>query len=185
MLCWSDYGPLLAAKRNKTISDRLIFEHLVRTHQGAVRAFLRRLTGNHALADDLAQDCFMKALSNLANLNDPSKAKAWLFTTAYRVFIDNYRKTKRRQDLMPEPPDPVPRAEGQPAMALDLSRAMADLAPDVRACLMLVLSEGLTHSEAARVTDLPLGTVKSHIARGRKTLQTALSAYNETVDDDA
>ena len=122
----------------------------------------------------------MKALANLGGLHDTSKARAWLFTMAYRVFIDSYRTTKRRADLMPEP-DLTP-AVPSAGLGLDLSRAMTALPPDVRACLMLVLSEGMTHGEAAAVTDLPLGTVKSHIARGRKRLQIALSAYNEKVN---
>lgn len=130
----------------------------------------------------------MRALSHMNDLQDPTKAKAWLFTTAYRIFIDHYRKTKRRADLTPNPnifsPD-ISHAVPSAGLGLDLSKAMADLSPDMRACLMLVLSEGLTHAEAAGVTGLPLGTVKSHIARGRKTLQTALSAYLEKADNNA
>lgn len=127
----------------------------------------------------------MKALAVLDSLNDPQKAKAWLFTIAYRIFIDSYRKTARRRALMPEAEPALNPTVPSQGLALDLSRAMDALPPDVRACVMLVLSEGMTHPEAAQVTGLPLGTVKSHIARGRKTLQSALSAYDNKVKSDA
>lgn len=125
----------------------------------------------------------MRALATLHSLQDPAKAKAWLFTIAYRTFIDAYRKTARRALMMPDT-DPVDSAAvPRPNLSIDLDRAMAALGEDARACVMLVLSEGFTHTEAAHVTGLPLGTVKSHIARGRASLQTALAAYQEKVTD--
>ena len=123
----------------------------------------------------------MRALATLESLAEPQKAKAWLLTIAYRIFIDSYRKTARRRALMPETQPALNQTVPSHGLTLDLSRAMAALPDDARACVMLVLSEGMTHSEAAQVTNLPLGTVKSHVARGRKTLQSALSAYDNKV----
>jgi len=86
---------------------------MVRAHQGAIRAFLRRLTGETALADDLAQISFLKAYEQRRNLRDSSAAKTWLFQIAYRSFVDNHRKRARRRGLskghvQDEPPQAPP-----------------------------------------------------------------------------
>ena len=158
------------------ISREPTFETILRTHQGAVRAFLRRICGDAALADDLAQDAFMKAYHALDQLSDSDKLRSWLFGIAYREFLDHTRKAKRRRTLSlgfvaPSPPT-VP--SGQ---ALDIERAMDTLPPDCRAVVLLCLLHGLTQAEASAVTGLPLGTVKSHVTRGKAKLQTVLSAY--------
>jgi len=177
------YGPLLVVSQRRAISQRAIFETLVRTHQGALRAFLRRLTREQALADDLAQDTFMRALSRLDQLQSLGAAKPWLFQIAYRVFLDHYRKTTRQKALMLEVEQEASTQAGTVSqgteLAMDLSQAMEALPNECRACILLVLSEGLSHNEAAQITGLPLGTVKSHIKRGRERLQNALKAYGK------
>jgi RNA polymerase sigma-70 factor (ECF subfamily) len=71
-------------------------------------------------------------------------------------------------------PEPAAVPGGQ---ALDIERAMDSLLPDCRAVVILCLLHGLTQAEAATATGLPLGTVKSHVARGKAKLQAVLSAY--------
>jgi len=137
---------------------------------------LRRICGDVALADDLAQDAFLKAYRAIDQLSDPEKLRSWLFGIAYREFLDHTRKAKRRRRLslgalLPKPPA-VP--SGQ---ALDIERAMDSLPTDCRAVVLLCLLHGMTQMEAADATGLPLGTVKSHVARGKTKLRTALSAY--------
>jgi len=95
---------------------------------------------------------------------DPEKRRSWLFGIAYRSFLDHTRKTKRRQTLAQQ-------------QALDVERAMDSLPPDCRAVVMLCLLHGLTHSEAATATGLPLGTVKSHVGRGKTKLRAILTEY--------
>ena len=149
---------------------------MLRTHQGAVRAFLRRVCGDAALADDLAQDAFIKAYRALDQLSDPQKLRSWLFGIAYREFLNHTRRAKRRRRLSwgAVPPEPAAVPSGQ---ALDIERAMDSLPPDCRAVVMLCLLHGLTQSEAAMATGLPLGTVKSHVTRGKAKLRAVLSAY--------
>ena len=165
------------------ISNKPTFEAILRTHQGAVRAFLRRICGNDALADDLAQDAFVKAYHALDQLSDPEKLRSWLFGIAYRTFLDDARKRKRRQTLSKKimPPEPAPVPSGQ---ALDIERAMDSLSPDCRAVVLLCLLHGLTQTEAASTTGLPLGTVKSHVTRGKAKLRAVLSAYAPTSKSD-
>lgn len=151
----------------------------MRAHQGALRAFLTRLTRNRAAADDLAQIVFIKAFENRHKLRDPATVKSWLFQIAYRAFIDDYRKHSRRRDLAPvEDPNDAPGSD--PGLAADIEAAMNSLPNDCRAVVILCLSQGMTHSEAASITGLPLGTVKSHVTRGKAKLRAFLFAYETT-----
>ena len=70
-----------------------------------MRAFLRRLCKSHALADDLAQECFIKAYNNFDQLKADETAQFWLFGIAYRCFLDHTRKEKRRRGLMSMAPE--------------------------------------------------------------------------------
>ena len=149
---------------------------MVREHQGAVRAFLQRLSRDPARADDLAQTAFLKAFEATGRLRDPKSAKAWLFQIAYRTFIDEYRKTQRR-DALAETQIEEAASQTNPALAADIARAMDALPPDCRAVVMLCLAYGMSHSEAAKITSMPLGTVKSHVLRGKTQLRAFLSAY--------
>jgi len=150
---------------------------LVRTHQGAIRAFLRRLTRNAALADDLAQVSFLKAFEKRDRLKDMQAARAWLFQIAYNSFLDHVRKEGRRAELATQVIDDAPETPPSTGLSVDIERAMNSLSPECRAVVMLCLAHGFTHSEAAQATNLPLGTVKSHCARGKTKLQAFLSAY--------
>jgi RNA polymerase sigma-70 factor (ECF subfamily) len=140
---------------------------------------LARLTRNTALADDLAQVSFMKAYEQRETLRDANAAKSWLFQIAYRSFIDHTRKEARRRELAQgQIKDDTPEAPA--GLKMDITRAMDSLPPECRAVVILCLAHGMSHSEAATATDLPLGTVKSHVLRGKTKLRTFLSAY-ETV----
>lgn len=153
---------------------------LVKTHQGQIRAFLRRLTRNAALADDLAQDTFLRAFQNMDKIKDTDKAKSWLFQIAYRIFLDHIRKAKRRQGLADEKrpiDDEIDIAPG--GLKMDVEQAMNSLSPEQRAAVMLCLSYGMSHSEAAKALGQPLGTIKSHVARGKHKLRAFLSVYEK------
>ncbi|MDB2438261.1 RNA polymerase sigma factor [Hellea sp.] len=156
------------------------FDDVVRAHQGGIRNFLRRLTRETALADDLAQICFMKAYEQRHRLRDAKAAKSWLFQIAYRSFVDHHRKEARRRGLAEgHIEDDTPQA--QAGLKMDVEAAMNSLPSECRAVVILCLAHGMSHSEAAAATELPLGTVKSHVLRGKAKLRTFLSAY-EKVD---
>jgi len=152
------------------------FAGLVKTHQGIIRGFLRRLTRNATLADDLAQMTFMKAYERRLTLKDPKAAKSWLIQIAYRTFVDHTRKAKRRSDLAEQQPDEE-QVSKVPGLSLDIAKAMDSLSDDCRAVVLLCLVHGMTHDEISRVTNLPLGTVKSHVTRGKTKLRAFLHAY--------
>lgn len=156
------------------------FARLVQRHQGAVRGFLRRvlgqsLGGSHAEADDVAQEVFLIAWGALRTLKDPSGVRAWLCGIAWRKARDRLRGDRRamaRDAVWLEISERPPGVTAEDRMAMET--AMADLAPDERACVALCLAEGWTHAEAAGALGLPLGTVKSHVGRGRAKLLQAL-----------
>jgi len=172
---------LLPKKNNAQKHDHAKFcAALVKTHQGQIRAFLRRLTRNAALADDLAQDTFLRAFQKMDKIQDGEKTKSWLFQIAYRIFLDHIRKQKRRQALADENmPIEVDTAESPTGMKMDIEQAMNALSTEQRAAVMLCLSYGMSHSEAAIALNQPLGTVKSHVARGKHKLRAFLSVYEK------
>jgi RNA polymerase sigma-70 factor (ECF subfamily) len=150
------------------------FSRLVTAHQGALRAFLRRLCTNTAEADDLAQEVFVFAWENIARF-DPARAfRPWLFAIAWRKYRQSkrswLRRLRREQAAAPAEDHFTP----DPGLRLDLRTALAGLAPEPRAAVLLCLGCDFSHGEAAQALEIPLGTVKSHIARARLALQAAL-----------
>lgn len=142
-----------------------------------MRTFLRRLCQNSALADELAQEAFLKAFRSGDALSDIENMRGWLLRIAYRCFLDNNRRETRRRDLARGEPDRPQFHPASGAVRLDIERAMNALPPERRACAMLCLALGHSHTEASGITGLPIGTVKSHVARAKSALQKGLSAY--------
>ncbi|MFN3834747.1 MAG: RNA polymerase sigma factor [Glycocaulis sp.] len=154
--------------------DRRAFSALVDRHQRLVRGLLARLCGNSADADDLAQETFVQAWQRIGSFRGEGSFKAWLCRIAYSRFLMSARKERARGRLMAglraEPPV-LDEAAARPGLGLDLDRALAGLGAEERACVVLCYASGLSHSEASEVTGLPLGTVKSHVNRGRARLK--------------
>jgi RNA polymerase sigma-70 factor (ECF subfamily) len=156
--------PLAAA------GNRAAFGSLVRMHQSRLRGFLRRLTrGDHALADDLAQDTFLEAWRKIGQFRGEGSFGGWLSAIAYR----SYLMTARQRKLEPLEDD-IAAAESSPELRLDLEKAMTRLSLPERAALTLCYALEYTNDEAADILTMPLGTVKSHVARGREKLRKLL-----------
>jgi RNA polymerase sigma-70 factor (ECF subfamily) len=161
--------------------DQAAFQQLVLRHQAAIRGFLRRLlAGDHGTADDLAQETFLIAYRKIPGWKAEGTLSSWLHTIAYRQFLQHRRKHARQQ-VMAEPPD----AGFDPGQAVDaeilLPRLMRLVSDDERACLTLAYAAGMSHPEIVEVTGLPLGTVKSHISRGRQKLQQWLTDHDHSL----
>jgi RNA polymerase sigma-70 factor (ECF subfamily) len=171
--------------------DRHAFSELVRRHQSAVRTTLRRLTaGNHALADDLAQDTFMLAFRNLGSFRQESKFSTWLYRIATNAYLADARK--RKEELLGDRAADVADDEGDDAspadaggpdparsatLSLDMERALALLSEGERAAIVQCYHNDLSHEEAAQVLDCPIGTVKTHILRAKQKLKSRLAAW--------
>ena len=170
--------------------DRHAFSELVRRHQSAVRATLRRLTaGNHALADDLAQDTFMLAYRNLKSFRQEAQFSTWLFRIATNAFLADARKRKeellgdRDADVAADDDDEARphEAASDPTrgatLHVDMERALAVLSDGERAAIVQCYHNDLSHEEAAYVLDCPVGTVKTHILRAKQKLKSQLAAW--------
>src|SRR5688572_8788965 len=164
-----------SAERRAATGDVAAFGALVRQHQSSVRGFLRRLTrGNHALADDLAQETFLEAHRKIAQFQGHGSFTGWLYAIAWSRFLMENRKRKLEPlDDMDERVAP----EIDPAIKLDLEKAMAMLRAPERSALTLCFALGMPHEEAATVMGVPLGTLKSHVARGREKLKILLKDH--------
>src|SRR5204863_2534435 len=125
--------------------DRHAFGELVRRHQSAVRATLRKLTsGNAALADDLAQETFLLAYRNLKSFRQEAKFSTWLYRIAYNVFLGDARKIKElsmpddmdADALSPAGAEEKERPARQAALRIDLERAMSVLSDAEKAAIV-------------------------------------------------
>lgn len=166
----------------KAAHDERAFAALVRRHQARLRGFLIRLCGDPALADDIAQDTFMKAHAGLAGFKGGGSFRSWLYAIAYREFLQDARKAKaaaKLEDalrkeaarLQTVAPDAKPIAAG---MSLDLQKALASLDEMERASILLCDAAGFSHTEAASALGAPLGSVKTYVARARDKMRAAL-----------
>ena len=171
--------------------DRHAFSELVRRYQSTLRATLRRLTaGNHALADDLAQETFLLAYRNLKSFRQEAKFSTWLHRIATNAFFAHSRKRKEEllgdadADLADDAASagtPGDLVGSDPARAanlrMDMERALAVLSEGERAAIVQCYHNDLSHEEAAYVLNCPVGTVKTHLLRGKLKLKTQLAAW--------
>jgi len=159
--------------------DQNAFGELVRRHQSPVRAFLTRMTrGDSHLADDLAQETFLKAWRNLQTFRGSSRFSTWLFGIAFNEFRSAARQRKELalEDVTGSPPELAePSAAASSNLRLDLAAALKLLNSNERATVLLCCQNGLSHEEASQVLDCPLGTVKTNVLRGKEKLRRRLS----------
>ena len=159
-------------KRVQKYSDSKAFERLVKKHQSPVRLFLRRLLNNDfAIADELAQETFIKAFLHIQTYRAEGNFLSWLFRIAYQLFSAHARKKQEQSNY--ESPELVcfERWETLLESKQLVQLLIQQLAPNERACLLLSFSHGLSHTEIAEVMNLPIGSVKTMIRRSRQNLK--------------
>lgn len=157
-------------------NDRKAFAGLVNLHQARIRGYLLRLTrGDKDLSDDLAQDVFMNAFRKIKTYRGDGSFSGWLHRIAYSAFLMDIRKmesNKAREaawlQIQENPPQSLD-------LNLEIEKAMGALKIEERSALTLCFSQGYTHEEAAEIMAMPLGTLKSHVARGKIKLAKALN----------
>ena len=174
--------------------NRRAFDELVRRYQSPVRRFfLSQTLGDSQLSDDLAQDTFIKAYTNIRSFHGLSSFQTWLMRIAYNVFYDHVRKEKVKPGSLStlrlknseQFSSDVSSVENVAAansslftlhssLKMDLYAALALLKPDERTCITLQLIDGYDIAGIAKITGLKEGTVKSHLSRGKEKLATYL-----------
>jgi len=159
------------------------WEEVAHTHGRFLYSLAYRLTGNHQDAQDLVQEVLLRVRRGLANYQ-PGNLEGWLSRITTNTFLDRVRKQKRRPTQpLPEDPDRV--IQGSPGVESELAqrdlpdhlqRLLADLPPEFRAPVVLKDVLGYSYAEIAELLDVPVGTVRSRIHRGRGRLKEALTA---------
>lgn len=142
-----------------------------------LRRYARALTGDRSAADDLVQDTLERALSRFHLWRQGSDLRAWLFTIMHNIFVNQARSRSRRQHeaLEGDPDAEALRVRDPEWLELrDLASALARVPDEQRAVLLLVGLEQFTYGEAARILDIPIGTVMSRLSRGRERLRVLL-----------
>ena len=146
--------------------DLAAFGELVRSHEASLRRYTRRLAGDEG--DDIAQDALLAAWRALGQWRGDGSFAGWLRRIATRRYIDRQRRAGPRGLVEIDPAMAAPHCAPDRQIAVD--RALGTLRPRERAAALLVFGEGYSHAEAAVMLDLPLGTLKSIVARARAAL---------------
>jgi RNA polymerase sigma-70 factor (ECF subfamily) len=166
--------PIELARRG----DPRAFEDLVRPHLDSVRRFAYSFSHDWAEADDLAQEALVKAFRSLDRFDGRSSLLTWLYAVAKHVFIDSLRGRAHRMRLRETELDTAAIAAGDTQDVLlerkqateRLWAALRQLDPMFRTAVVLVDVEGMSYEEVAEVEGIPIGTVRSRVARGRARL---------------
>ena len=143
-----------------------------------LRAFARSLCGSPETADDLAQETLVKAWQSRASFEAGTNLKAWLFTILRNQFYSDRRRAWRQTAWDQDAAERIPASDGDQNWAVDLSdtaRALTCLSDEQREALILVGAGGFSYEDAALICNCAVGTVKSRVARARKTLIAILS----------
>ena len=172
---------LVSLARN---GDQAAFAELVSRRGAGVRSLLRRSSNNAALADDLAQQTFLRAWVKLKQLKQADRFGSWLRQLAINEWLQHIRKHDALALSDTVDDESLATNQTRPDIARDLEEALKQLPTAARLCVVLSYQEGMSHREVSDATGLAAGTVKSHIRRGTQTLKRLLSDYNEEVGNE-
>jgi RNA polymerase sigma-70 factor (ECF subfamily) len=170
-------------ERARDEADTAAFAELVRRHQGRVRGLLLRLTGDRALADDLAQDVFLRAYRGLAGFEGRARFSTWLYRIGYNVYLNHRTRTRDPAPLPDafEACTAAPEGRGSARgsdLRRDLEGAVARLPERYRSVITLYYLEDVSYPEIAEILELPLGTVKTHLHRAKRMLRERLIGWD-------
>jgi RNA polymerase sigma-70 factor (ECF subfamily) len=158
--------------------DSAAFTELMHRRQSWIRNLMRRCCNDQTLADDLAQQVFFTAWRDIGQVRQANSFAGWLRRLAMNTWHQHQRKNDPLAGAL-QPNEEADASNSSSSIAMDLDLALAQLSAAERQCVVLSYHEGLSHSEIAELTALPLGTIKSHIRRGSQQLKEFLSDYWE------
>ena len=162
--------------------DAVAFGELIRRHQSQVRNFLRKLTRDETLADDLAQDCFLHVWDKIHTYSGTGSFIGWVLKVAYTTFLQSKRKSKRYHEILEKAGHEADRApvagRNTPETELDLDTLLAALNEQERVIMIFSYACGLSHREISAATELPAGTVKSIIHRAKERIRAQFEIEN-------
>ncbi len=161
------------------------FDSLVRLHFARTYTLLFRMIGNHEDAEDLAQECFLRAHGSLRWFRGEASFSTWLYRIALHLSRDHFRKRARSERPLLEAEDNEPQSPGQgPAeesarreLALGLRACLERLPHKLRAALVLRTQEGLEYDEIAEVLSVTPQTARVHVMKARRRLERWLEPW--------
>jgi RNA polymerase sigma-70 factor (ECF subfamily) len=173
--------------------DQSAWDEIVRRHSRLVFNVAYKFVGTYELAEDLAQDVFIKLFKSLGSFDRRANFQTWLVSVSRNLCIDHYRSVRKERETIARNVDPADLASVAPGRgahaALErrdrvqlLRTALDRLAPALRTAVMLRDVQELTYLEIADRLGLPEGTVKSRINRGRTELARHLQALRQQQD---
>jgi RNA polymerase sigma-70 factor (ECF subfamily) len=161
------------AERSPVRAEVLDFEKVVRQHQGMVFSIAYHFLHDRPLAEELAQDVFLKLHRNMNSLKSPAHVTFWLRKTTSHRCIDYARRRRHEPDIslenVPEPVAPAP--QGDPMLSAALRKLVASIPEKPRLVVILRYEEDLEPEEIARALNMPVRTVKSHLQRALALLR--------------
>jgi RNA polymerase sigma-70 factor (ECF subfamily) len=185
----SDVEVVALAQQGKEVAYR----ELLARYQRPVFSLIFRMVRDRETAEDLSQETFIKVLNNIDRYSPDFKFSSWLFKIANNLTIDHLRRRRLDTISIEGAPDAVtaesaratsitiasgnesPLAELESReLGASIERAIAQLRPEYRTCIMLRHVEDRSYEEIAEIVKLPLGTVKTYIHRARHELRAAL-----------
>ena len=171
------------------------YGELVRRHRGSIYALVHRMVRDHDLAEDLTQETFVKAFTELNRYRPDGKFSSWLLKIANNLALDHFKRVRRGPDTVPLEPTPdvtsprklpagalrwarsnttTPTPRDTRALAPALDEALGRLKETYRRCFILREIEGRSYEDIAEILNLPTGTVGSCLTRARRELRAAL-----------
>jgi RNA polymerase sigma-70 factor (ECF subfamily) len=173
--------------------DQAAWDEIVRLHWRRVFNIAYKFVGRHDLAEELTQDVFLKLFKSLDSFDRRANFQTWLISVSRNLCIDHYRSVRKERETMNRDVDPAeltpvattrsPQQELEARDRVQLLRAALDkLAPTLRTAVLLRDIQELTYQEIADRLELPEGTVKSRINRGRTELARQIQKLREEQD---
>lgn len=164
--------------------DRAALDTLLRRHLDLIHAVCSRLAGNPADAADATQEALIAIVRGLPRFDRRAAPRTWMYRVATNACLDELRRRGRRprlglDDAMAERPDPSPPVDRSVTDRLTLDDALARLPEEFRVAVVLRDVQGMDYAQIAEVLQIPIGTVRSRIARGRQALAADLDGNQD------
>ncbi|MFV0390269.1 MAG: sigma-70 family RNA polymerase sigma factor [Paludibacteraceae bacterium] len=159
--------------------NKQAFNHLVKKYQSPIRRLFKNLTkGDVPLSEDFAQETFIKAYLNIRSFRGVSAFSTWLYRVAYNTYYDSARARKYYDDLdIAQIDNYFYRSNEYSSEKNDVYTAMQLLKKDERVAILLFYMEDKTQKDIAKIMNLPLGTVKTNILKGKEKMGKFLKDY--------
>jgi RNA polymerase sigma-70 factor (ECF subfamily) len=168
--------------------NRAALDALLRRHFDLIHAVCSRIAGNPADAADATQEALLAIVRGLPRFDGRAAARTWMYRVATNACLDELRRRGRRprpglDDTVVDRPDPAPALDISVTDRLALEEAMARLPEDFRVAVVLRDVQGMDYAQIAEVLEIPIGTVRSRIARGRQALANDLDGNRVRLDE--